>query len=363
MILLGYDIGDQALITVANRLHAVCKCHFVSRFNTTEFAISFVSDDVDDCQALAERILTIVVEPIYVEEHEISLCISIGCTQVSDNRLSVDELVSQANIALHQAVQHHAEKIVSYTSTLSQTLLDRVSMIKELKLAIENKELVPYFQPQFDLQTNELVGAEVLLRWLKPDGTLIPPFQFIPIAEKSRLIIPIGRLVLNEACRLNKLWQDQGLKPFRVAVNVSGVQFDEQSIVEEVQQALQSSGLDAKWLELEVTETALMSDIHEIVRKLTELRNLGLELAIDDFGTGYSSLNYLKQLPIHRLKIDQSFVRNVINNEDDQAIIETILNLGKTMKLKVLAEGVEGEAEEHYLKSLNCDEVQGFLLR
>lgn len=357
---LGYDIGDQALITVANRLHAVCKCHFVSRFNTTEFAISFVSDEVDDCQALAERILTIVVEPIYVEEHEISLCISIGCTQVSDNCLSVDELVSQANIALHQAVQHHAEKIVSYTSTLSQTLLDRVSMIKELKLAIENKELVPYFQPQFDLQTNELVGAEVLLRWLNPDGTLVPPFQFIPIAEKSRLIIPIGRLVLNEACRLNKLWQEQGLKPFRVAVNVSGVQFDEQNIVEEVQQALQSSGLDAKWLELEVTETALMSDIHEIVRKLTELRNLGLELAIDDFGTGYSSLNYLKQLPIHRLKIDQSFVRNVINNEDDQAIIETILNLGKTMKLKVLAEGVEGEAEERYLKSLNCDEVQGF---
>lgn len=357
---LGYDIGDRALVAIGNRLENVCKHTFIAKFNTTEFAIAFVSEKDEDCQALAAQAMTIVAEPIMIDEHEISLCISIGCTQVSNKKLMVDEVISQANIALHHAEQSYSDKIAIYTDSLSQELLDRVSMIKELKLAIENKELVPFFQPQFDLDKNELVGAEVLLRWIKPDGTLIPPFQFIPIAEKSRLILPIGRLVLNEACRLNKQWQDQGLKPFRIAVNVSGVQFDEETIVEEVQQALDESGLDAKWLELEVTETALMSDINEIVSKLSKLRNLGIELAIDDFGTGYSSLNYLKQLPIHRLKIDQSFVRNVINNEDDQAIIETILNLGKTMKLKVLAEGVEGEAEEQYLKSLNCDEAQGY---
>ena len=362
---LGYNIGDQTLIEVAQRLSQLCDNEYVSRFNTTEFAVIKQCQNVDGApcpltvEKLSKQIITSLQKTLLVEEHELHLSISIGINQVDANQ-HINEIIAHANIALHQASRSHTQKFVTYTPELSDALNNRVSMIKALKLAIDNKELVPFFQPQLDLSSGELVGAEVLLRWIKPDGTLVPPFTFIPIAEASGLILPIGKLVLEQACQLNKHWQDQGFKPFRIAVNVSGVQFDQDNIVDEVNNALQLSGLDPQWLELEVTETALMADINEIIAKLSQLRELGLELAIDDFGTGYSSLNYLKRLPINRLKIDQSFVRYVIENEDDQAIIEMILNLGKSMKLSVLAEGVEGPAEEEFLKSMNCDEVQGY---
>ncbi|REL35816.1 EAL domain-containing protein [Thalassotalea euphylliae] len=366
---LGYNIGDQTLIQVAKRITDVFAQEYVARFNTTEFAVIMPCNNAkgEPCplkvEAMTKQVINRLQSPMMIEEHQLHLSISIGINQVvnsASNEQQINEIVAHGNIALHQAETSHTQKIVTYTPELSNALNQRVSMIKALKLAIANNELVPFFQPQLDLTSGELVGAEVLLRWIKPDGTLVPPFTFIPLAEASGLILPIGKLVLEQACQLNKQWQDKGFKPFRVAVNVSGVQFDQDNIVDEVSNALTLSGLEPKWLELEVTETALMADINEIIAKLSQLRELGIELAIDDFGTGYSSLNYLKRLPINRLKIDQSFVRNVIDNEDDQAIIEMILNLGKSMKLSVLAEGVEGPAEEAFLKSMNCDEVQGY---
>lgn len=356
---LGYDIGDKALIAISKRLVNIAAEHFVSHFNTTEFAICCISDE-SEIAKLADSIMTIVQQPVLIEENEISLCISIGITVVKDGHHTVEDTISQANIALHKAVQTPTASIVKYSQQLAAALNKRVETIKQLKVALEQQQLVPYFQPQLDLKTNKIVGAEVLLRWQKPDGSLVPPFEFIPIAEKSRLILPIGKQVLFAACQLTKAWQEQGIAPFRVAVNVSGVQFEEDDIVENVKQVLAATGLAPNWLELEVTETALMSDMDEIINKLSQLRDLGIELAIDDFGTGYSSLNYLKKLPIHRLKIDQSFVTNVIQNKDDQAIIEAILSLGKTMKLNVLAEGVEDESQKEYLTSLGCDEAQGY---
>ncbi|REL27198.1 EAL domain-containing protein [Thalassotalea euphylliae] len=368
---LGYHVGDKLLIEVANRITTLCSDDYVARFNTTEFSIissknssakqssASQSENALQTEALSKHLLACLQTPFAIDDHQVHVSISIAVKHVKDNQ-QVNEIIAHGNIALHQAETSHTHKIVTYTPELSDALDQRVTMIKELKQAIGKNELVPYFQPQFELSSGELVGAEVLLRWIKADGTLISPFFFIPAAETSGLIVPIGNKVLEQACRLNKQWQDQGFKPFRIAVNVSGVQFEQETIVREVDEALQASGLDPKWLELEVTETALMADISEIITKLSQLRDLGIELAIDDFGTGYSSLSYLKRLPINRLKIDQSFVRNVIENEDDQAIIEMILNLGKSMKLKVLAEGVEDVAEEAFLTQMNCDEAQGY---
>lgn len=358
--ILGYGIGEQALREVAKRLQSVCEFCYLAKFNTTEFAICWQSDQEDSGQSLVERCLMTIHEPIFVDEHQINLCLNAGIYQITDTDLSPNEALSLANIALHHAELDQQEKIVLYTPSLSENFNQQVTMIKALKSAIEQDQLVPYFQPQVDLATGQLIGAEVLLRWIKPNGSLVSPIEFIPLAEKSRLIIPIGELVLNKACQFNKQWQQQGLKPIRIAVNVSGVQFAEDDMVNSVKRAIQDSGLNPKWLELEVTETALMADINDIINKLNQLRQLGVELAIDDFGTGYSSLNYLKQLPIDRLKIDQSFVRNIITNEDDQAIVNMILGLGRSMKLKVIAEGIEGEAEQQLLAELGCDEGQGY---
>ncbi|TDF41794.1 EAL domain-containing protein [Alteromonadaceae bacterium M269] len=358
---LGYSIGDQVLVAVAKRIQESCAGSIISRFNSTEFAIAYLGTKTEDeCLAYATKIVEQMQIPFTVDEHNVHLSVSIGITVIRDNETSIDDAIAQANIALNHAEASETEKLVYYTPALSQELHHRVKMIKELKVASNNFELVPFFQPQIDLVSGEIIGAEALLRWIKPDGTMVSPAEFIPSAEKSRLILPIGRQVLNDACRLNKQWQDLGLKPFRVAVNVSGIQFDEDDMVDAVQDALNQSGLSPEWLELEVTESALMSDIEIIVEKLSRLRDLGIELAIDDFGTGYSSLSYLKRLPIDRLKIDQSFVRHLIQDEDDQAIAQMVLGLGKSLKLKVLAEGVEDAETRDFLKERGCDEVQGY---
>ena len=357
---LGYEVGDQVLQEFAKRIEKECTAAFIAKFDSTEFAISLIEKSNENTREVATDLLKTLQVPVFVKDNELHLDVSIGISFTDKTSTKVSDVISEANIALHQSQLDNGTNIVFYNPELSEQLHERVTMIKDLKHALENRELVPYFQPQLDLATNKLVGAEVLLRWKKQDGSMIPPFKFIPVAERSRLIIPIGHYVLTEACRLTKHWQEQGLPKFRVAVNVSGVQFEEENIVCEVEEVLNQTGLSANYLELEVTETALMSDMKEIIRKLTELRNLGVELAIDDFGTGYSSLSYLKKLPIHRLKIDQAFVRNIITSKDDQAITKMILGLGHAMNLKVLAEGVEGQEEEAFLKKLKCDEAQGY---
>ncbi len=210
-----------------------------------------------------------------------------------------------------------------------------------------------------------MIGVEALLRWWKPNnskkgGSFISPVDFIPVAEQSGLIVPIGEWVLNEACKTNKAWQDAGLKPFKMAVNLSPIQFSRDDIVRTVLKALENSQLDPTWLELEVTESVFMDDINSTIDILQQLHNLGTDLAIDDFGTGYSSLSYLRQFPIDRLKIDQSFTKSALTNPDDMVITKTIINLGHSLGLKVIAEGVEVQEHEDFLKKEGCDEVQGF---
>lgn len=237
-------------------------------------------------------------------------------------------------------------------------------MLRDLRDALEHKQLRLFYQPQLDLNTGKVIGAEALIRWFKPDnskegGTFISPGEFIPVAESSGLIVPIGAWVLQQACEDAKRWHDMGMD-LRIAINVSAAQFAQGDMVENVRKVLQDTGLTAHKLELEVTESVFMDDIQHTIQTLQNLHALGVELAIDDFGTGYSSLSYLRQFPIDRLKIDQSFIRNALNNPDDASIAKTIVNLGHSLNLKVIAEGVETKEHEEFLLKHECDEVQGF---
>jgi EAL domain-containing protein (putative c-di-GMP-specific phosphodiesterase class I) len=236
--------------------------------------------------------------------------------------------------------------------------------LRDLRDALENEDLDIFYQPQFDLRTGQIIGAEALLRWWKKDnskegGSYISPAEFIPIAEQSGLIVPIGSWVMKEACRTAKKWHDAG-KNIRIAVNVSGAQFFQGDLVEYTKEVLKKTGVKPELLELEVTESVFMDDISIALDTLHKLHKLGVELAIDDFGTGYSSLSYLRQFNIDRLKIDQSFIRNALTNNDDAAIAKTIINLGHSLNLSVIAEGVETYEHERFLIEHGCDEVQGF---
>jgi diguanylate cyclase (GGDEF)-like protein len=358
---LGYDVGDQVLCSIAQRLQNLYPDTFIAKVNGAEFAITYV--DVKENSSRSEKVRHLPTEmhkTFIVGEYEIQTTVSIGAAAIGEPHVSVSETIARASIALSQAEASNKEELVFYSPKLSEDLHYRVALIRDLKMAIQKQELQPYFQPQVCLRSGRLVGAEALLRWRKEDGSQISPAEFIPIAERSRLILTIGRNVLEDACRYNKEWQDKGLNPIRVAVNVSGVQFDEDDMVALTQETLIKTGLAPECLELEVTESALMSDIDIVIEKLTNLRKLGIELAIDDFGTGYSSLSYLKKLPIDRLKVDQSFVRHLAEDKNDQAIVKTILDLGKSLNLKLLAEGIEDPDAVEFLVKNGCTEAQGY---
>ena len=248
-----------------------------------------------------------------------------------------------------------------YTRELTTSAFERVWLENHLREAVSREELSLVFQPQIDLHQNVPVGVEALLRWHHPEAGMIPPDRFVSVAEKCGLILPIGRWVVEESCRQVARWLQQGVKIDRIAVNVSGAQLQREDFVTVVKNALSESGIDPKYLELEVTESFIMTQADEGIRTLQALRELGVTLAIDDFGTGYSSLSYLKRLPIHRLKIDKSFVRDVPKDGNDEAIVKAIIALGHSLQLEIIAEGVETTEQQDFLVAEGCDEVQGFL--
>lgn len=239
---------------------------------------------------------------------------------------------------------------------------DEGEMARELGLAIDRSQLALHYQPKLDVRTQRIVGMEALLRWTHPELGGVPPSEFIPVAEATGLIVPIGEWALRTACRQTKAWQQRGLHPVRMAVNLSQLQFRRNDLCDVVGRALEETGLAAEWLELELTESMLMRDVHATVRSLERLKAAGIHLSIDDFGTGYSSLSYLRRFPIDALKIDQSFVRDVIADPDDAAIVTSIILMGHSLKLTVIAEGVETESQLSFLRVLQCDEIQGYLV-
>ena len=366
---MGHDIGDRLLEAVGQRLiNATGENAMVARASADEFTImAFIDEDEDniDSAAIVENIFTSLGEPITILQEQFQIRASIGVANCPEDGIEASMVMKNADIALNRAKEEGRDTVRYYSADFDLVVKQRFQMLRDLRNALDEEELMLYYHPQFDLKTGNMIGVEALLRWRRPDnsrdgGTFISPEEFIPIAEQSGLIVPIGEWVLKSACRTNKKWQEMGLPPFRVAVNLSGVQFHRGDIVTMVAETLEETGLDPRWLELEVTESVFMEDMTTTISILNQLHALGVEIAIDDFGTGYSSLSYLRQFPIDRLKIDQSFTRNALINKDDLAITKTIISLGHSLGLKVIAEGVETKEHEDFLSREGCDEVQGF---
>lgn len=364
---MGHSIGDTILRAVGKRLRAALpESAVVARTGEDEFAVTMpLTSDAITSRDVAQKVQAVVRgEPFKVFNQSFQVRCSIGVSTYPDNGVDPDHVLKNADIALNRAKEDGRDTIREYLQDFDRAVQQRFQMLNDLREAIENDDLRLYYQPQIDLKTQRVIGAEALLRWWKKDhskegGAFISPTAFVPVAEQSGLILPMGEWVLKTACKTARDWLDQGID-IRVAVNVSGEQFQQSDLGSFVRKTLLETGLPAKNLEIEVTESAFMDDVQQTIHTLVELHKMGVELAIDDFGTGYSSLSYLRQFPIDRLKIDQSFIKNALDNQDDAAITRTIVGLGHSLGLKVIAEGVETREQEEFLLNHNCDEVQGY---
>ncbi|WP_419810775.1 ABC transporter substrate binding protein [Bacterioplanoides sp.] len=359
---LGHTAGDDLLKKIAILLkQTVREKDTVARVGGDEFVLLF--DDVgnaEKCSSLAKKILETLQQPIEIYTGQIEISASLGICLYPQDGQSADELLKNADTAMYRAKKQGRNTYQFYTEQFTQEVIKRVEMETELRHAIRRNEFSLHYQPQINLKTGQLVGAEALLRWNSQKLGFVPPDQFIPITEETGLIHSIGAWVLQEAARQIQQWNNEGIDIGPIAVNVAGPQITHDNLIDQVEQALQTFNLTSRQLALEVTETFVMQ--HEAsIKQLSALDNMGIELAIDDFGTGYSSLSYLKKLPIRKLKIDKSFVRDIPDDQDDMAIARTIMALADTLNLKVIAEGVETQEQAEYLKSIGCNEAQGYL--
>jgi EAL domain-containing protein (putative c-di-GMP-specific phosphodiesterase class I) len=310
--------------------------------------------------AIAKKVLAVLSSPIRLGGQELFTTASIGISIFPLDGEDPPTLLKNADMAMYQAKEQGRNTLQFFSREMNARAEERLKLENSLRRALERNELFLHYQPQVNLQTGAAVGMEALLRWQHPELGLLSPLKFIPIAEENGLIVPIGEWVLRTACAQTKAWQEAGFGPLRVAVNLSGRQFKQPDFVERVGEILKQTGLAPSCLELELTESTIMSNGEETIRILQKLKNMGVTLAIDDFGTGYSSLSYLKHFPIDRLKIDRSFVLDIPHDPDNAAIAEAIIVLAHSLKLQVTAEGVEQSDQLEFLATRHCDELQGY---
>ncbi|MGH8728023.1 MAG: sensor domain-containing protein [Burkholderiales bacterium] len=360
---LGHQMGDRLLQAVAQRLLAcVREGDTVARQGGDEFVVVLPGiTDAEDAARVAEKILDALPQSFLIEQQEFHVTPSIGICLFPDDGSDVETLKRHADTAMYQAKESGRNKYRFFTGRMNEAAQERMLLENNLRRAVRQKEFTLFYQSQIDLSSGDIVGVEALVRWQHPEKGMVAPAEFIPIAEDTGLIVSLGEWVLNEACREAKGWQTAGLPAVKVTVNLSARQFREKDLLESVRAALDSAELDPSFLELELTESVVMEDADVTVTTLEALNALGVQLAIDDFGTGYSSLSYLKRFPIHKLKIDQSFVRDVTNDPNDAAIASAIIALARSLKVKVSAEGVENEEQLAFLREHGCEEGQGFL--
>lgn len=359
---LGHSIGDLLLQSVAERLKGcIRKSDTVARLGGDEF-IAVIPDLHEGAHAakVAQKILDSLSTHFMIRDIELHTTVSIGISLFPDDGTANDELIANADVAMYRAKENGKNNYQFFATTMNSRSYERLTMENKLRRALERQEFVLYYQPQVDMETGRIIGAEALVRWQHPEMGLVPPGMFIPIAEESGLIVPIGEWVLREACRQNMAWQQEGLPPITVAVNLSAVQFHQKNLAQMVSDVLALTGLEPCWLELEITESGIMQNSAAAVITLCSLKQMGLKLSIDDFGTGYSSLSYLKKFPLNKLKIDQSFVRDITTNQDDAAIVGAIIGMAKSLKLRVIAEGVETREQLNFLCLNDCFEMQGY---
>lgn len=358
---LGHHQGDQLLKAVAQRLcNAVRETDIVARLGGDEFAILQTEiGRTEDAVTLAEKIIKALEQPFELEGQEINTTASIGITVHPTDGVDVDALLKNADLAMYQAKAEGRNAWRVFASDMHTSAREAIILESDLRQALAKKQFLLNYQPQIDLRSGQIAGAEALLRWRRPGCGLVRPAEFLPLAEENGLIVPINEWVLLEACAQAKIWSEQ--RPgFRIAVNLSPVQFRKQDIRQHVLDALEKTGLDPHSLELELTESILMQNPESAANDVRFLQQLGVTFSIDDFGVGYSSLSYVKTLPVDRLKIDQGFIRNVNSDPNDAAIVRAIINLGHSLNLKVMAEGVETAEQLAFVRNEGCDEVQGF---
>ncbi|MFF2157007.1 putative bifunctional diguanylate cyclase/phosphodiesterase [Paenibacillus chitinolyticus] len=357
----GYDYGDMLLLQVAERFtRCVSDNDFIARTEGDEFAFFYTGiQGREQALQLASRLLSVLEEPFMLEQYELHVTASIGISLLSREREDADTLMKHANMAVTRAKENGKSDIQIFNSEMRSVSLQKLQLENDLRRAITNNEFVLHYQPQVEIESGQIVGMEALIRWNHPQKGFIPPGDFIPFAEQSGLIVPISEWVLHEACQQNQAWQDAGLPKVPVSVNLSSRQFLQHNLKAKVDQVLQHTGLAPRFLELEITESMTM-DVEHAIASLLELKQLGVQVSIDDFGTGYSSLSYLKRFPVDRLKIDRSFVRDIMEDPSDAAIVATIISMTRHLNLKVIAEGVETEEQLSFLHRNQCHEVQGY---
>ena len=358
----GHELGDSLLQNMADRLRScVRETDLVARQGGDEFVLLLNGYRHDDLASVIQRVHSAIAEPWQAGRREFHVSSSIGVAMYPSDGRSADVLLRNADAAMYKAKENGRNGFQFFTAELNRVLVERLEIEHRLRGALARHQFLLHYQPRIDMASGQIAGAEALLRWRVPQQGLVSPNRFISVAEDTGLIVPIGRWVLHSACQQARTWQDEGLPPVIVSVNVSPRQFRDGDIVATIAEALKSSGLEPRYLQIELTEGLAMHGAEKYVHMLGEIKKLGVQIAVDDFGTGYSSLSYLKRFPIDQLKVDRSFVTDLATDPDDAVIVQAIIALGHKLGLTVVAEGVETEEQLQFLRRCQCDEMQGFL--
>ena len=359
---LGHSAGDELLKVIAERLlNCVRSCDSVARYGGDEFVLIFSHiAKMEDAALVAERIIAEISQPLQIKGHSFEGTVSIGISFYPNDGQNKETLLQHADAAMYHAKDKGRNTFCFYTEALNQHLQQRLTMEEDLRQALKLEQFMVYYQPKVDLCTGKISGVEALLRWNHPEKGMIPPDQFIPLAEDTGLILPIGEWILRTACLQAKAWQEAGLPDITMAINVSPKQLHWSPFDQIISKVLVHSSLEARYLDLEVTEGAVMQEPDRIAVTLTRLKEIGVQISMDDFGTGYSSLSYLKRFPFDNLKIDKAFIKDIPTDEGDVTLVLTIIAMAHNFKLKVIAEGVETQAQMDFLTQKNCNEIQGY---
>ncbi|MDT8861122.1 EAL domain-containing protein [Alkalihalobacillus sp. MEB130] len=358
----GYDAGDKVLKEVTKRLvQHIPPTALLTRWNSDKFIILYPNTTAEKMKQNSEQIIELLSTPVQWEEHDFILTSSIGISSFPLDSENVDDLIKHSESAMNDAKLKGMNQVRRYSPSMDNQLSNRLLIEKELRQAITTEDFVLHYQSQVTLTNNEMVGVEALVRWSHPTMGMISPASFIPIAEETGLIIPLGEWVLRTACQQMKQWEQEGLPPIRLSVNLSSVQLRQRNLIDKVKEILEETEIDPSRLVLEVTESTLVSHMQYTISQLRALQAMGIQIALDDFGTLYSSLSYLKHFPLDIIKIDRSFVHTLLSDAKDIKIVNTIIQLGKHLKLKVLAEGIETRGQAELLQQHHCHEGQGYL--
>lgn len=360
----GHSYGDDTLREVGRRLTrlALERGAYLARIGGDEFAVVLRDfSSREELEAQIEQIIKYLKEPYQIGEREFLLTVSMGVVIAPIDGTNCQVLTRNMDAAKFFAKTNGRDMYVFYDDSLSQKIADKLELQSDIRRGIEERAFEVYFQPQIDLATEEIIGFEALVRWNHPDRGVIAPAEFIPVAEESGLIVPLGEYILRESCNKLKTWQEEGYEKQILAVNLSARQFKDRDFMEKVVSIIEETGINPRQLELEITESMALDDLDYAIATLQKLKELGVSFALDDFGTGYSSLSYLKRLPVNQLKIDKSFMDKVLEDHSDRKIVETIITLAQALDLVVIAEGVESTEQAAFLKSVSCDKAQGYL--